>query len=112
MVDVDVIIGVEDDFGIAPVEAQAAGCPVIAYAKGGVLETVIEGRTGFFYPRQDVDNLIAAVRRFEGERQNLSSEIIRQNALRFGKQRFQDEFAQFVEAKWAAFRRNSALTLP
>jgi len=102
----------EDDFGIAPVEAQAAGCPVIAYAKGGVLETVIEGRTGFFYPRQDVDNLIVAVRRFEGECQNLSSEIIRQNARRFGKQRFQDEFAQFVEAKWAAFRRNSALTLP
>jgi glycosyltransferase involved in cell wall biosynthesis len=101
----------EDDFGITPVEAQAAGCPVIAYAKGGVLETVIEGKTGFFYPRQDVDSLIAAVRQFEAERQNLSSEIIRQNAWRFGKQRFKDEFAQFVEAKWAVFRRKSTPNL-
>jgi len=100
----------EDDFGIAPVEAQAAGCPVIAYAKGGVLETVIEGKTGLFYPRQDVDSLVAAVRRFEGEYQNMSGETIRQNARRFSKKRFQDEFAQFVEAKWSEFRKNSALT--
>ena len=99
----------EDDFGITPVEAQAAGCPVIAFARGGVLETVIEGKTGYFYLHQDVDSLIAAVKRFEGEYKSLSAKTIRQNARRFGKQRFQHEFAQFVEAKWLEFRKNSAL---
>jgi glycosyltransferase involved in cell wall biosynthesis len=102
----------EDDFGITPVEAQAAGCPVIAYAKGGVLETVIEGKTGFFYPQRDVDSLVAAVKRFEREYQNLSGETIRKNAQRFGKQRFQHEFAQFVEAKWSEFRKYSNFIQP
>jgi glycosyltransferase involved in cell wall biosynthesis len=55
----------EDDFGIAPVEAQAAGSPVIAYGRGGVLETVIEGKTGMFFPEQRADCLVSAVRQFE-----------------------------------------------
>ncbi len=95
----------EDDFGITPVEAQAAGCPVIAYARGGVLETVIDGSTGFFYPRQDVDSLVMAIKRFEEEYERLSGEMIRQNARRFSKARFQQELAQFVDLKWSEFRK-------
>ncbi|TMF05260.1 MAG: glycosyltransferase family 4 protein, partial [Chloroflexi bacterium] len=55
----------EEDFGIAPLEANASGRPVIAYAGGGVLDTVIDGRTGVLFERQEVECLIAAVRRAE-----------------------------------------------
>src|SRR5207248_10171083 len=56
----------EEDFGIAPLEANASGRPVIAYAGGGALDTVIDGRTGVVFEQQDVESLICAVRRAEG----------------------------------------------
>ena len=55
----------EEDFGIVPLEAQAAGVPVIAYGRGGALETVREGKTGLFFEEQSVDSLVKAVQRFE-----------------------------------------------
>ncbi|MDE3120323.1 MAG: glycosyltransferase, partial [Paracoccaceae bacterium] len=55
----------EEDFGIVPVEAMASGRPVIAYGRGGVLDTVIEGRTGLFFHDQSVEALMDAVERFE-----------------------------------------------
>jgi glycosyltransferase involved in cell wall biosynthesis len=55
----------EEDFGIVPVEAMASGRPVIAYGRGGALDTVIDGETGLLFPRQDVESLIDAVERFE-----------------------------------------------
>ena len=57
--------GVED-FGIVPVEAQAAGTPVIAYGVGGARETVVAGETGLFFPEQTVESLCAAIEEFEG----------------------------------------------
>jgi glycosyltransferase involved in cell wall biosynthesis len=59
------VFAAEEDFGIAPVEAQACGTPVIAFGKGGVTETVIEGETGVFYDAQTVESLQAGVREFE-----------------------------------------------
>ena len=59
------VFAANEDFGIVPVEAQAAGAPVIAYGKGGTTETVIPGRTGLFFMDQTVDSLAAAVTRFE-----------------------------------------------
>lgn len=56
--------GVED-FGIIPVEAQAAGCPVIAFGEGGALETVIDGQTGVFFAEQTADSLCAAIEKFQ-----------------------------------------------
>lgn len=56
----------EEDFGIVPVEAMASGRPVIAYGRGGALDTVIDGKTGFLFNDQCVDGLIEAVERFEG----------------------------------------------
>ena len=59
------VFAAEEDFGIAPVEAQACGTPVIAFGKGGVTETVIDGETGVFYGEQTVESLQAGVREFE-----------------------------------------------
>ena len=86
----------EEDFGIAVVEAQAAGSPVIAYGKGGVLETVIEGKTGLFFNEQSRDSLIDAVERFEKQANSFSVSELVSNARRFGKSRFKDEFASFL----------------
>lgn len=99
----------EEDFGIVPVEAQAAGCPVIAFGRGGVLETVLEGETGFFFNEQTTESLIEAVRAFENHRLRLDPFSIRRNALRFSKERFQDEFRSMVEREWQIFNRKHNL---
>jgi glycosyltransferase involved in cell wall biosynthesis len=96
----------EEDFGIVPVEAQSAGCPVIAFGSGGVLETVVEGETGFFFRTQTSESLTEAVLAFETRRHGLDPRRIRQNALRFSKERFQDEFRSMIEREWSRFSRN------
>jgi len=93
------VYAAEEDFGIAAVEAQAAGAPVIAYDKGGVTETVIPGKTGILFPDQTVDSLMAAVREFEQGAYRFHSDILRQQAQRFAPERFCRELAQFVD--WA-----------
>jgi glycosyltransferase involved in cell wall biosynthesis len=85
----------EEDFGIAPVEAQAAGKPVIAYAAGGALDTVIDGETGVHFARQTPKDLADAVRRFETL--SFDPERIRQHAERFSSQVFRQQFSAFVE---------------
>ncbi len=85
--------GVED-FGIVPVEAQAAGVPVIAFGKGGALETVADGETGCFFRKSDVDSLCAAMEYFESR--EWSSEICRRNAARFSPTRFTSEMARYL----------------
>ena len=70
-----------EDFGIVPVEAQAAGTPVIAFGKGGTLETVKDGETGLFFCDQTVDSLCGAIEEFEGSTWN--GELCRANARRF-----------------------------
>lgn len=70
-----------EDFGIVPVEAQAAGTPVIAYGEGGARETVVHGETGLFFPEQTVESLCAAIEEFEGR--TWSPEPCRAQAMRF-----------------------------
>jgi glycosyltransferase involved in cell wall biosynthesis len=94
----------QEDFGIAQVEAQAAGTPVIAQAVGGALETIVPGETGILFPDPTVDSLVEAIRRFESERGRFDAERIRQNAERFGRKRFQQEFVDLVERSWERFR--------
>jgi glycosyltransferase involved in cell wall biosynthesis len=89
-----------EDFGIAPVEAQAAGRPVIAFARGGALDTVIEGLTGLFFREQSVAGLVAAIEKFE--QLTFEPTIARQNAERFSSERFQRELTQFLTEKWQA----------
>jgi glycosyltransferase involved in cell wall biosynthesis len=88
--------GVED-FGIVPVEAQAAGLPVIAYGRGGVRDAVVQGETGLLYDEPTVDGLCEAILRFESL--SLDERRIRDNARRFGPQRFMDEFSALLEER-------------
>jgi glycosyltransferase involved in cell wall biosynthesis len=92
----------EEDFGIAPVEAQAAGKPVIAYAAGGALDTVIDGETGVLFARQTPADLADAVRRFETL--SFDPDRIRQNAERFSSQVFRERFSSFVERAYQEWR--------
>jgi glycosyltransferase involved in cell wall biosynthesis len=90
-----------EDFGISPLEAQAAGRPVIAFARGGALDTVIEGETGLFFHEQSVEALVAAIERFE--QSAFDPTAARTNAERFSNERFRRELTAFIEAKWQAF---------
>jgi glycosyltransferase involved in cell wall biosynthesis len=93
------VCAAEEDFGIAMVEAQAAGCPVIAYGRGGALEIVADGVTGLFFEEQTVESVMEAVRRFEAQADSFCRQDLVRNASRFGKDRFVREFVQFVEGK-------------
>jgi len=93
------VCATEEDFGIAIVEAQAAGCPVIAYGCGGATETVLEGQTGILFSKQDSSSLIDAVETFEKTRLKFQTLELIRNARRFDKSRFMIEFKQFVESK-------------
>ncbi|TAK35227.1 MAG: glycosyltransferase family 4 protein [Chloroflexota bacterium] len=84
----------EEDFGIVPVEAQAAGRPVIAFAGGGALETVVEGETGVFFERQDREGLTEAIRRFDPRA--FDPQRIRQHALQFDTAVFRDKISRAV----------------
>jgi len=92
------VFAAEEDFGIIPVEAQASGTPVIAYGKGGALETVVEAGespTGVFFNEQTVEALCEAVRTFEGKR--FSAAACRLNAERFSRGRFQEGMRRTIQ---------------
>ncbi len=86
-----------------PVEAQAAGVPVIAYGVGGAGETVLDGRTGVLFDEQSAAGLAEAIERFDGIA--LDPDAARENARRFGRERFQAEMAEAIDA--AASRGSS-----
>jgi glycosyltransferase involved in cell wall biosynthesis len=92
----------EEDFGIVPVEAQAAGVPVIAYGLGGAGETVIDGRTGVLFDEQTPAALAAAIERFEGL--GLDERAARENAAGFGRERFREEIAAVIDRAGTARR--------
>lgn len=85
----------EEDFGIAPVEAMAAGKPVIAYAAGGALETVVDGQTGVFFDRQTPDALAAAIEQVDA--MSFDRTVIRANAERFSVPVFRRSFVTLFE---------------
>ncbi|MFN8413876.1 MAG: glycosyltransferase [Anaerolineales bacterium] len=86
-----------EDFGIAMVEAQAAGCPVIAYGKGGAAEIVQDGETGLLFKEQTSRSLNEAVLQFQKIKFNSNASV--ENASRFSSQRFRTEFSTFMESK-------------
>ncbi|MGY3082534.1 glycosyltransferase family 4 protein [Pseudomonas fragi] len=96
------VFAAEEDFGIIPVEAQACGTPVIAFGKGGALETVVDGKTGVLFHEQTEPAIQSAVKRFESEF-NFSPQTIRQHAESFSTERFITEFKAFVEEKSQEF---------
>ncbi|EPF0313179.1 glycosyl transferase family 1 [Enterobacter cancerogenus] len=101
------VFAAEEDFGIIPVEAQACGTPVIAFGKGGALETVrpvgVENPTGIFFGQQTVTSLRDAVDEFEKTQSLFTPNACRENAERFSRARFDQEFRNFVEEKWSLF---------
>jgi glycosyltransferase involved in cell wall biosynthesis len=84
----------EEDFGIAAVEAQACGCPVVALARGGCMESVLDGRTGVLYQRGDASELGKAIDM--AARIPFNRETLRENALRFSKPRFMRDFQRVL----------------
>ena len=106
------VFAAEEDFGIVPVEAQAAGCPVIAFAKGGARETVIgwpaTDATGVFFDTQTTEALEAAVETFEAHEGDFRPENCRRNAERFGRERFGREIKAAVERAYSDFQRGES----
>ena len=91
------VFAAEEDFGIIPVEAQACGTPVIAFGKGGALETVIDKETGIFFEEQSTQKLKEAI--FTFEKTEFNPKKIREHAIKFSKQRFENEMKAYVESK-------------
>jgi glycosyltransferase involved in cell wall biosynthesis len=98
----------EEDFGIVPVEAMASGRPVIAYAKGGALETVVDGVTGLFFDEQTPEALIDAVRRYESGENDFSPDRIIQHTLQYERQKFKEKVLEAVHRQ-AKFRKHQTL---
>jgi glycosyltransferase involved in cell wall biosynthesis len=102
------LFAAEEDFGIAPLEAQAAGVPVIAYRRGGASETIrgleAASPTGVLFDAQTPDAVVDAVLRFEANAARLAPGACRRNAERFGVERFRQEFATYVDAAYRSFR--------
>lgn len=90
----------EEDFGIIPVEAQCCGRPVIAFGKGGALETVIEGKTGTFFHHATSDSVERAISRFEKLEADgaFDTDFIESHAKSFSEQRFEKQISECVEA--------------
>jgi glycosyltransferase involved in cell wall biosynthesis len=88
--------GVED-FGMVPVEAMACGTPVLAYAKGGALETVIEGKSGMLFKEQTVESLNECIASFEAQDANLNVQDIRKQAEKFSKEKFKQKILAYIE---------------
>lgn len=87
----------EEDFGMTPLEAQACGRPVIAYGKGGALETVIDGQTGVFFKEQTVESLIEAIKRLDSI--NIDKSVCRKNAEKFSVQVFKERLCEEIEKR-------------
>jgi glycosyltransferase involved in cell wall biosynthesis len=86
----------EEDFGIVPVEAMASGRPVLAFGRGGALDTVVDGRTGLFFHDQSVEALMALIERFERNPAQFDPEALRAHARRFGRETFKGKMASIV----------------
>jgi glycosyltransferase involved in cell wall biosynthesis len=99
-----------EDFGITPLQAQAAGRPVIAYKGGGALDTIIPGKTGAFFDHLTVESLAQALQQFD--ERHFEPEAIRAHALQFDSAVFDRAITTYVEQAWDRSRRASALSTP
>jgi glycosyltransferase involved in cell wall biosynthesis len=98
----------DEDFGITPLEAQAAGRPVIAYGAGGALASVVNGVTGLFFREQTVESLVEVLATFN--ERNFDPDAIRNHALEFDTPRFQRRIMQFIEARLNAGQTKESST--
>lgn len=94
----------EEDFGITPLEAAAAGRPTVAYGAGGAMETIVPGVTGILFPNQTAGSLAQAI--LESEKKSWDADKIRAHAETFRKERFMEKIQDFVHTEWLAFQEN------
>ncbi|MCA9374064.1 glycosyltransferase, partial [Candidatus Peregrinibacteria bacterium] len=92
-----------EDFGIIPLEAMASGCPVIAYAEGGALETVIDGKTGVYFHEQTPEALKKAIRKRTTI--DFDHQKIEEHAKTFSEEHFQKEITKFIDKKWKDWQK-------
>lgn len=108
------VFAAEEDFGITPVEAQACGTPVIAFGKGGSLETIrplgVDNPTGLFFSEQTIESIISQVYAFERNVEIFEPENCRLNSLRFSSLRFKNEMDNFINDKWLKFQESKKIT--
>ncbi|PXI35838.1 glycosyl transferase family 1 [Klebsiella quasipneumoniae] len=108
------VFAAEEDFGITPVEAQACGTPVIAFGKGGSLETIrplgVDNPTGLFFSEQTIESIISQVNAFEQNVEIFEPENCRLNSLRFSSSRFKNEMDNFIKDKWLKFQESKKIT--
>jgi glycosyltransferase involved in cell wall biosynthesis len=97
----------EEDFGIVPVEAMASGRPVIAYQRGGALDTVVDGVTGVYFPEQSVESLAAAIGQYERAEAQFDAARIVRHARGFDKQVFLQRMREQIAAWLAAAGRQA-----
>lgn len=105
------VFAAEEDFGIAPVEAQACGTPVVAFGKGGALETICgltesESPTGVFFQQQTIESLVDAVLLFERRIESFSPANCRENAIRFSTDSFCEQFRSLVASEYEVFLKS------
>jgi glycosyltransferase involved in cell wall biosynthesis len=92
----------EEDFGITPLEAQASGRPVIAFGKGGALETVVPNETGLFFMHQTIQELVKAIKIFD--KVNFEKKIIRKHAEEFDEEIFKEKINSFIVESYDKFK--------
>lgn len=106
------VFAAEEDFGIAPIEAQACGTPVIAFGKGAALETIrgthANQPTGLFFETQTAQAIVDAVAHFEAMGAAFSPQACRDNALRFSVAQFRQSLVSLVSSEYAAFQQNKS----
>ncbi|HGY2934920.1 TPA: glycosyltransferase family 4 protein [Klebsiella pneumoniae] len=102
------VFAAEEDFGIIPVEAQACGTPVIAFGKGGALETIrplgVDKPTGLFFQKQTVADIIEAVTSFDNNFESFNLHDCRNNAEKFSVERFNNEILNYITDKYESFK--------
>ncbi len=107
------VFAAEEDFGITPVEAQSCGTPVIAFGKGGSLETVrpfgVDNPTGILFDKQDIGSVIDAVQKFETMQDQILPNDCSAHALKFSTERFNQEISEYVNSKYCEFVENKKI---
>lgn len=92
----------EEDFGITSLESQACGVPVIAYGRGGAVETVIPEETGILYPELSLESFTEALDKFKGLEFNKAT--VRANAMKFSRDIFKEKTSEFLREKWISHK--------